>query len=482
MPSAVAAEKSNWPLCVDLDGTVIKTDMLFESMVQLLRRNPLYVFLVLAWWVRGRAYLKSEIAKRVQVNVAGLPLCTGFLDFLRKNAVGRRPVLLVTASDRRLAEDVSRHLGVFSDVLASDGHTNLRGKTKAATLAERFGERGFDYAGNSTVDLPVWGRAREALVVNAGPGLAGAAGKCSSVSGVFDPARSMVSSLVEATRPHQWVKNLIVFVPLIAAHKVFDSALLLNAVVAFVAFSLCASGVYILNDLVDLDADRQHPTKCKRPLASGDLPLSMGLLVFPLLIGAGLALGFVLSWSFAVVLASYLALTSSYSWRLKQLVLVDVFCLAALYTLRLIGGHEATHVKYSSWLLVFSMFIFLSLALVKRFVEVDAARSSRDGSVKGRGYGAGDAGLVAMLGAASGYLAVLVLALYVNSQDVRILYRHPNLLLLICALLLFWISRVWLLAHRGQMHDDPVVFALKDRTSYLIGGITLVVLWLATGG
>jgi 4-hydroxybenzoate polyprenyltransferase len=417
----------------------------------------------------------------VDVDPTALPVCEGFLEFVRDQQRSGRQVLLVTASDQKLAERVAKHLGLFCQVLGSDGRTNLRGGAKGQRLVQLFGERGFDYAGNCTMDLPVWQLAREALVVNATTGVLRQARGCSRVTGVFDPGKPCWKCLLRAIRPHQWVKNLILLVPLLTAHKLIDPALVGNALLAFVAFCLCASGVYLLNDIFDLDADRQHPTRRLRPLATGDLPVSYGLVAAPLLVLAGVGTAAMITWSFAAVLVGYLALTTGYSLRLKEVVLLDVFCLASLYTLRLIGGHEATGVAYSSWLLVFSMFIFLSLALVKRFVEVKAARSRQDSQVRGRGYTAGDLELVSTLGASSGFLAVLVLALYVNSQEVRVLYSHPTLLLLVCPLMLYWISRVWLMAHREMVHDDPVVFALRDRTSYGVGLLILLIVWLATG-
>lgn len=480
MSSPATTEKATVPLCVDLDGTLLKTDMMWESIVRLLRRNPLYLFLLPVWWVNGRAYLKEQIASRVEVEVSHLPFCEEFVEYLRSEKV-KRPVLLVTASDQRIADKIAARSDLFSGVMASDGQTNLRGAAKATALEKRFGPRGFDYAGNSHVDYPVWQAARQALVVNARERVAAHAKSISTVCGVFQPLPSMWRALGRSLRPHQWVKNLVVFVPLITAHQVKQVPLLLEALLAFAAFSLCASAVYWLNDLADLDADRQHPTRSKRPFAAGDLPLWVGLAGSPILLLGSLALAASLSWSFALVLLTYIVITSLYSWSLKEIALIDVFCLAGLYTLRLIAGHEATAVKYSAWLLVFSMFTFLSLALVKRFVEIDAVRRASRVEVKRRGYGPGDVNLVSMLGIGSGLIAVLVLALYVNSQQVLELYRHPLLLLLMCPLLLYWIGRVWLLAHRGQMHDDPIVFALKDLPSYGVGVLALAVLWAATG-
>jgi 4-hydroxybenzoate polyprenyltransferase len=277
------------------------------------------------------------------------------------------------------------------------------------------------------------------------------------------------------------VKNFIVFVPLITSHKITDLKLVANAVLAFIAFSLCASSVYVLNDLLDLEADRHHARKKFRPFAAGTLALSTGLLLCPAILALSAVVAWWISWNFFLVLALYFVLTTSYSIRMKQVALLDVFFLAGLYTMRLIGGHAATGIEYSFWLLAFSMFIFLSLALVKRFTELKALRMQNRTDTKGRGYVAGDLELVAMLGIANGFLAVMVMALYVNSDDVKILYIHQKALLMVCPLLLYWISRVWLIAHRGQMHDDPIVFALKDRASYFIGVLTVCVLWIATG-
>ncbi len=481
MPPAPGTKQEAVPLCVDLDGTLIRTDATWEAILRLLRRNPFYSLLLPIWLCRGRAFLKAQVAARTELSTATLPFCDEFLTYLREQKRMGRPVFLVTASDQHMAEAVARHVGFFDGVLASNGRLNLRGASKAALLCERFKETGFDYAGNSSVDFPVWEKANNALVVNARASVINRSKRTAHVSHVFQPAQDRLWEFFRSLRPHQWVKNLIVFVPLLASHRIAESNLLLDALLAFLAFCLCASGAYVLNDLLDLEADRHHANKRNRPFAGGRLPLAFGLVSFPLLLLGGGVIAFSISWSFGAVLAGYFVLTTAYSFWIKQVPLLDVFSLAGLYTIRLIGGHEATKVKYSFWLLVFSMFIFLSLALVKRYVELDANGEAKTSSLKGRGYAGSDLGLVAMLGACSGYLAVLVLALYVNSPDVQILYRTPPVLLLICPLLLYWVSRVWMLAHRGRMHEDPIVFALKDPISYLVGLLTLLVLWLATG-
>jgi 4-hydroxybenzoate polyprenyltransferase/phosphoserine phosphatase len=468
------------PLCVDLDGTLIKTDLLWETLVRLLKKNPLYFFCALIWWTRGRAYLKQEMARRITVDATILPYHEKFLAWLREEKKSGRKILLVTASDLKMAQPVAAHVGIFDEIMASDGQTNLRQEAKRRALVERFGERGFDYAGNSNDDLTVWRSAHAAIVVNASPSLAERAGRLTQVAKIFPGDSAPATAIFRSLRPHQWVKNLIIFVPALAGHQLGHRTVQLQGAIAFLAFCLCASAVYVTNDLMDLDADRRHAGKKSRPLASGALPLPIGIMLAPLLLILGLAIAAGESWPFFGVTFLYVVLATSYSWWLKRVILLDVFWLAGLYTTRLIAGGVATNIVDSSWLLVFSMFIFLSLALVKRFVELDAEKTAAGGA-NGRGYTPRDLGIITALGTASGFLAALVLALYVNSQQVVILYAHPALLLLLCPLLLFWISRVWLLARRGEMHDDPVVFALKDGASYLIGALMLLVIWLATG-
>lgn len=480
MPNATPNHPApSGPLAVDLDGTLIRSDMTWESLVQLLRSQPLAGFAVPFWWLRGRAHLKHQLAARVQVDAASLPYHEEFLAWLREQKRVGRKLVLATASDRKMAEPVAKHTGLFDEILASDGSTNLRDKAKCDALTKKFGERGFAYAGNSSVDLDVWRGAKEAVVVNARTGLRERAARRTQLGPVFANSGSQLRALVQALRPHQWAKNLIVFVPLVTAHRL-DFWPLLAAWGAFFAFCGCASGVYLLNDLLDLDADRHHPSKRHRPFASGRLPLPVGLILSPLLLLISGAVAWMLTPWFAGLLALYLLTTTAYSWQLKRVALLDVFILAGLYTLRLIAGHVVTGIAYSAWLLVFSMFIFLSLALLKRFPELQELRRQNRDIARGRGYTANDLELVATLGLVSGSLAVLVQALYVNSDQVVRLYRHPTLLLLACPLFLFWISRVWFMAHRGQMHTDPVVFVLKDWVSYAVGALTLLVVWLAT--
>ena len=456
------------PLCVDLDGTLVRTDMLLETLLLLLKKNPLYLFMLGVWLRRGKAHLKQEITRRVEIDPASLPYNEPLIAYLREERAKGRTLVLATAADRRIAERIAEHVGLFDEVVASEGGVNRAGGGKLEILRERYGS--FAYAGNAEVDLKVWRGAAEAVVVSPSRSLADRARSVTNVSHVFaEPAKPTWQLIVKAARLHQWAKNALLFVPLVTAHQIFNAQLLGQAALAFVAFGLCASSVYLTNDMLDLAADRRHHRKRFRPFASGALPLKLGFAVTPLFLLAGLAVALLLPPTFFLLLVGYLILTVSYSFYIKQVALLDVILLAGLYTVRIVGGAAATLIVVSPWLLAFSMFFFLSLAFVKRFSELRALHAQGDTNAKARGYVVGDLEQLASLGAASGYISVLVMALYISSDAVMMLYSVPGALWLICPLMLYWISRVWLLARRGEMHDDPVVFALKDRVSYAVG-------------
>jgi 4-hydroxybenzoate polyprenyltransferase/phosphoserine phosphatase len=466
------------PLCVDLDGTLIRTDLLFESALALLRRNPLHLFGLLFWLLRGRAHLKREVATRVRIDVAALPYDERVLAWLRDRGDRRRRVLC-TASDQRLAEAVAMHVGGFDEVFGSDGVRNLGGRGKRDVLRERYGERGFDYAGNAAPDLHVWRHARRAIVVNASPWLLRRVRADCEVERVFEPRGGGWRTWLSALRLHQWPKNLLAFVPLLAAHLAFVPEAVLRGLVAFLAFSLYASGAYLLNDLLDLDADRRHPRKRQRPFAAGLLPIGAGLVAAPVLTIAAFAIAATLSSRFMLVLLIYAITTLMYSLVLKRIAMLDVLTLAGLYTVRIIGGAVAIPVPASFWLLAFSMFLFLSLAMVKRYTEIHRVAAASEAKVAGRGYGVEDISLIQSLGTGSGYLSVLVLAFYIDSTASEALYRRPEVLWALTPILLYWISRVWLIARRGEMHDDPVVFALTDKVSLGVLVVFAAVIFLA---
>jgi 4-hydroxybenzoate polyprenyltransferase/phosphoserine phosphatase len=470
------------PLVVDLDGTLIRTDMLVESASQFLIQNPFQFFKPLLWLLRGKTVLKTELAERVALDPSALPYNADVLDWLHAEKKTGRRMVLATASHRVLAEQVAQHLHLFDEVLATEGNTNLKSTAKAQALIERFGEGGFDYVGNDWPDVQVWAKAHTAHAVDAPASLLSRAQSQGNVGQVFNSGMpSKLVAMLKAMRLHQWMKNLLVFVPLMAAHQYADASRDVLALMAFVIFSLTASSVYLLNDLVDVQDDRHHARKRHRPFASGALSLIMGWAAWPALLLVAVVLSaWLMPVLFSVSLGVYFVLTVAYSLQLKQLAVVDVLTLAALYTLRIIAGAAAIDVAVSFWLLLFSMFIFLSLALIKRYSELKVARDAgKTGALRGRGYEPDDLELVSSLGGSSGFIAVLVLALYIQDGQAAHLYATPQLIWLACPVMLFWISRAWLIAHRGRMHDDPIVFALKDKVSWGVGAFMVGVLALA---
>ncbi len=467
------------PLVVDLDGTLLRTDLLHESTLLLLRGDPFRLFHLPFWLARGKASLKREIASRVTIDASGMPYHEEFVEWIRLERDRGRRVVLATASDERLAQAVADHLGLFDEVIASDGRNNNASDRKAQALVERYGERGFDYAGNSSADLAVWEKARRAVVVAAPESIRREAAQRATVDREFGGAKAGIKAWVKALRLHQWLKNVLLFLPLLGAHQILDPQLVQKAIVAFIAFGFCASSVYIVNDLMDLDSDRHHPRKRKRPFAAGVLSPLAGIAVAGVLLVASFFVAWWVAPAFLAWLAVYFVITVAYTFWLKRKEIVDALSLAALYTLRIIAGAAAVAVPSSFWLLAFSLFLFLSLAFVKRFSELQVMLAQGRDEAKGRGYLTSDLPLIQMMGVVAGFAAVMVLALYINSETVVVMYSHPELMWLTVPILLYWVTRVWIKTHRGLMHDDPVLFAIKDRISMLCGAMFLVILWLA---
>jgi 4-hydroxybenzoate polyprenyltransferase len=403
-----------------------------------------------------------------------LPTSAELLDYLQHQHAQGRKIYLATASDRTLACAVAARFGLFDGVLASDGHHNLKGSRKLEAIRQLVGDAPFDYAGNDRADLRVWSHARHALVVNAPARVAARAARLCPVERVFGERRRRVWTWLRALRVHQWAKNGLLAVPALTAH-VLEWPVAVALPLAFLAFSMAASSVYVFNDLLDLEDDRRHPRKRFRPFASGELPLAHGVLAAPLLFVAALTLAAWIAPGFLLTLLAYLALTLAYSMVLKHYMLLDVLLLAALYTIRIFAGAAAIGVEVSSWLLGFSMFAFLSLALVKRSSELIALQQASRTAASGRDYRVGDLEALTSMGTAAGCAAVVVLALFVNTSEVALRYHRPQLLWLLCPLVLYWLSRLWMKTRRGEMHDDPLVFALRDRASWIIGAAMVAV-------
>lgn len=468
------------PLCVDLDGTLIQTDLLVEGAVAVLTNRRL-----IGQWPRmlatSRAGLKRNVAALAPLDVSLLPYNRPLLSYLREQKASGRKLILATAADQRVAHAVADHLDLFDEVIASDGEHNLKGKAKARALVERFGPRGFSYVGNEACDMPVWQAAHSAVVVNASRAVHKDVSRNVTVEADFDNRSSSFRAALTAMRPHQWAKNVLVFIPLIMAHAVTDITAWGNALGMFVAFCATASGIYLLNDLADLAADRQHPRKRRRPFASGTLPLTLGACLACVLLAIGF--GFSALVGASVVVGLYAIASISYSLAFKEFPLVDVFMLAGLYTIRVFGGGVATGHWASLWLLAFCGFLFLGLALIKRTEEMAAvARSGGDRVAGRRGYFPGDVPILQSFGCASTFASGVVLALFVGSDAASAQYATPGLLWAIVPLILFWECRLWLSTARGHMHDDPVVYATRDWVSWIVAACIFAVVTVANIG
>jgi len=481
MHSEDAAAEPNRPrpLCVDLDGTLIYTDSLVECALQLIRRNPLNLFRLVLWLFSGLAALKQQVALRSKLQPSLLPYNQPLLRYLRE-CKGHRPLVLVTGSNRLVADAVATHVGIFDEVLASDESRNLTASTKRDVLKQRFGAEGFDYIGNSADDIVVWQAAQASQLVAAEGRFAKKARRAVSFEREWIRPRPGFRTYAKAIRVHQWTKNLLIFIPLMLEHRAFDVTALLALATCFACLSLFASATYLINDLLDLDADRQNSTKRHRALAAGIISPVEAVAAIVLLLIATAYLVQYLPHAFAMVLLLYGVITLAYSLYLKQVMIVDVSVLAALFTLRIIGGGSAIQVEVSFWLLAFSMFFFLSLAMGKRASELANANREQKTVITGRGYRPSDLAMLSSAGTSAGFMSVLVVALYINSDTVLLLYDIPEALWLVCPLLLYWVSRFWLIVSRGGMHEDPIIFAIRDRVSLLTVAICALIVVLAT--
>ena len=494
-PAVVAAPplRPGVPLCVDLDGTLVKSDTLVDSVLALARQRPTCLLKIPAWIGQGKAAFKRHITESVTLDVEHLPYNKPLLEWLRTEHGHGRALYLATAADRALADRVANHLGLFAGVLASDGATNLAGGHKLAAFQSHFGES-FCYVGNARPDLQVLSACESPMGANPDRALtAGLARDGVSVVRTFEDRTPTIKSWLRAIRLHQWAKNTLIFVPVLLAHA-WSVATLTAAFIAFLSFGLCASATYIINDLLDIEADRRHPRKRRRPFAAGDLSAITGVAVVIFLLAASVVIALALPRLFQAMggadppahavsffgwLLLYTATTLTYSFYLKRKLLLDVFVLSGLYTVRLLAGSAATGVPISPWLAGFSVFFFLSLAFVKRFAELEGLRESGKAITNGRGYFVSDLEQLRALGTGAAYAAVVVMTMYISNPETGVLYAHTTRLWLVVPVLLLWLSQVWMLATRGEMHDDPVVWACTDRRSLLLGLVMAIVIWWA---
>ncbi|NNC98742.1 MAG: UbiA family prenyltransferase [Gammaproteobacteria bacterium] len=481
MPAIHTAEKydADPPLLVDLDGTLIKTDTLLETAVLYVKENPLQSFRMFAWLLRGKQVLKMELANRVRLNVESLPCNEEVVDYLQLQYKFGRKIVLCTGTWIGLARKIAARFPFIENVIATDSNTNLTGGTKAQWIRQQLGERGYDYIGNEPKDMAVWKLARKALVVGS-PDLAEAASRVSALEKHFPDHNNKIRNWLKAIRIHQWAKNGLIFVPLLVSQSFMHFEAVTSALVAFLSFGFCASATYLLNDLADLESDRKHSIKKARPLAAGLIPIqhAIAAIAVLLLLGLGTSILFLNS-GFFLVLSGYLTLTILYSFRLKQVQTVDVIVLASLFTTRVVAGAAAIGVFVSFWLLSFSMFLFLSLAMVKRVSELIHVEKDSHGEmekISGRGYFTADIVVLQSLGGTAGFMSVLVLALYINSPEVMKLYRLPEILWIVVPLIGYWIMRIWIITARGQMNEDPISYAIRNKNSWFVATAILLVM------
>lgn len=464
------------PLFVDMDGTLVKTDIAQELLLQSVKKwSHIKRLVMLA--LSGRSYIKRFLGENNDFSASLLPYNQEVLDYLQQEKRKGRKIILATASDSLIARKVADHLNIFDKVIASDPGNNLKGKNKLEAILQASHNGEFEYLGDSSADYPVWKEATLSGFVNPPAPASEIEKDKSKISLEINNKPSSMKALLKAMRLHQWAKNLLIFVPLLFSHSYTDMQLSLLALGTFFVFSFCASGIYIINDLLDIEDDRTHATKNKRPFAAGSLSPIKG--VFASICLVGLPLLFCanfLGTNVTLVVALYIILTNIYSFYLKHFSTIDVITLTCLYTIRIIAGGVVIAATLSPWLLNFSLFFFLSLAYMKRYIEL--SNNKRRGKKSGRNYDVEEMDIILITGVVNGGLAILTLSMYLNSEFVTTSYLSPQALWLICPLLMFWIYRAWMWAKREKIDDDPVVFALKDKISLItvaLAGLLVVV-------
>ncbi|VAW90845.1 hypothetical protein MNBD_GAMMA21-582 [hydrothermal vent metagenome] len=466
-------------ICVDLDGTLVHTDTLYELCILALKQNLLLIFALPIWLFKGKAFFKAKLSSHAEIPTETLLYNDAVIEYLKNKKADGANIYLVTASHQNVANAVAKHLGFFADQFGSTEHNNIKGKNKADFLNARFGEFGYEYIGNDDSDLNVWESSSRAVVVSENEHLFEKAKKINKdVISLPSLNKSSLKSYFKLMRPHQWVKNVLILVPLVLSHSVTDVDKVLLSAIGFILFSLTASGIYVFNDLVDISNDRVHPIKSKRPIAAGEVSVLHGVVLGLLLWIISLSVAYFNFDFLFLILLGYIVLNFLYSFLLKRLVLVDVVVLAGFYIIRIITGAVIVKVALSFWLITFSLFMFFSLALAKRYSEI-ALYTRESTEVKGRGYIREDEFITTILGVASGLVSVLVMALYIHDDRTRIMYSDSNWLWITIPALLYWVSRLWLLAHRKLLAEDPIRFAIRDKESYLIFGVLLFSVFMA---
>ncbi len=468
------------PLCVDLDGTLIKTNSLFEALLIALKKNPLRVFPLVGACFQSKAHVKHLLGEYIKDEPHSWLYNEELIAFLRDEHSKERTLILATASDHAIATSIAQELGIFDEVIASTVFAPVNASTKYKVLQQRFGKTSFSYAGNSHADLSVWNIAASAVLVHTPKRIASLVQKSCRVEAEFPlPETRTLKNIIREIRIHQWLKNLLLFIPPIMAHQIHHPYIFLQTTAGFFSFSFLASSMYIMNDLLDMHADRTHETKRMRPIALGTISAQDAIKIALLLVSASIALAlFILPPAFLFVLLAYIVINALYSLRLKKVPYIDITVLASLYVLRIIAGGAATNIPTSVWLFFFAGCFFFYLASLKRVIELLHLKQPQD-IAPGRGYRKQDTAFLIRLGVAFSILSLVILGMYVGSTNVTHLYARPYLLLALLPLLALWMIRMWHLALAKKLPDDPVLFTSKDAISYGIGVAIIAVLGMA---
>lgn len=459
------------PIVVDLDGTLILSDTLHESAAIALFRKPVALLRALAELRHGRHMVKATLARDVDLTNEMLPLREDLVEWLRQKSAEGHEIHLCSAADQSVVDKIAKRVGIFTSAIGSNG-ANLKGRAKADYLAERFPE-GFAYAGDHAADLYVWEVSDGIILVDVSPSIAEKTRNLGKpILAEFKTPALKPKEIIKAIRVHHWTKNVLMFIPLILAHEWTNVSLVFQTIFAFICLLTVTSGTYLLNDISDLNADRQHWSKRYRALASGKLSIKAGLTLAVSLLLGGFLFAFIISVKFAAALLAYFVITGSYSLGLKRVPLLDTLIIGVLFTMRLIMGAVLLTEPHPAWLLTFSVFFFFSLAVAKRHTEIVRASTSGSSSLKSRGYEVDDAPLTLSLGIGAAMASLVVIVIFIVQEMLPgSQYKDAEFLAGIPIMLSIWLGRIWLLSFRGQMNDDPVSFAIRDRTSIGLGVI-----------
>lgn len=462
-------------ICVDLDYTLISTDILIEQIIKFLKRNPFKIFLLVIWFFKSKRYLKKKLFENVKVDYLNLPYREEVINFIKQEKERNKKVVLITATYYEIANQINSQLKIFDEVYGSNENISLKGKNKEKFLVGKFGIGAFSYIGDSISDLPIWRKSRKSYLVSNSRFMNFLLKKRKNFAGNLLPNETKLVDFFKLLRLHQWVKNILIFIPLLLAHEFQNFFAISRSIIAFFSFSLLASALYIMNDIIDIDNDRNHPTKKFRPIASGYFSAYTALFISFITFTSALILGWQVNYTFILILLAYVLINLFYSLWAKQVEILDIFTLSIFYVIRLYAGSVATNIQISNWLLAFSMFFFLSLATLKRFSEIKLSNSSPRESF-GRPYSPESSNFFLTFGIASSFASIVVLILYINSEKVLGLYRNPNFLWLDAFLLLLWMSIIWNLANKGKIDYDPVFESLKNPTLVLLE-LGMIVVW-----